>query len=301
MTESGCNGTGGCGSGGCASQKINKQLTSPPTRQDMGRMILSLTVVALLSAVILGIIYYYTEPIRLVNVSNHESQTLRSLLNLPESATIDEVRRYQANDLSVFYLTPKLSLHLNQDGKELERKTTEAHSSEEADAWMRSQNPSMDLRFVGRFFVAKENGSLKGYIVEGETQGYKSKIRFFIALNSEFQVQGVEILEQEEDPGLGAEIAKAFFKNQFAGRSAKEIAELEVTKTPQDPEWRKALQELGATPFAVWFEKNRRLVEEHPKVNAITGATISSESLTRGVKTAVDHFQKRLELMKDAL
>jgi electron transport complex protein RnfG len=264
-------------------------------------MIVSLTVVAVLSAAILGGIFLWTEPIRLKNQAEREAKTLRSLLSLPDAASMEEVRRYQAADLSVLYLTKKNLIHLSQEGKELERQASNLSSAEEYDQWVKSRYSVLQPKPVGRFFVARENEKILGYVIEGETQGYKSMIRFFAALNADFQLQGLEVLEQEEDPGLGAEISQAYFKNQFAGRSAEALRSLEVTKDPLDDEWKKALEELSSTAFTPWLEKYGSKVSAHPVIHAITGATISSDSLTQGVKRAVRHFQMRLELMKGAL
>ena len=40
-----------------------------------------------------------------------------------------------------------------------------------------------------------------------------------LALDPQFSLLGLEILEHEEDPGLGAEIEQDYFRNQFKGKS----------------------------------------------------------------------------------
>jgi len=107
-----------------------------------------------------------------------------------------------------------------------------------------------------------------GYVAEASQFGFKSHIRFFVALSNQFEVRGVEVISHEEDPGLGAEITRPAFKNQFVGKTAQELALLEVTKDP------------SAGP---------------EKIHAVTGATISSRALTEGVQKGVAHLKQRLE------
>ena len=65
------------------------------------------------------------------------------------------------------------------------------------------------------------------------------------------------VLEANETPGLGDRGAKSPFKDQFKGKKA---ANLEVTKN----------------------------ASEKDKIQAMTGATISSRAFTKGVKEAVE-------------
>lgn len=305
-------GSGGCGESnsnlgcaGCAAAKPTKttQLGKPPGGMDLFKIGLGLTVVCLLCAGVLGGIYLVTEPIRLQTVHVREEKMLRSLLGLPENAKMEEVRRYRTSGMQTLALTSRFLVNLNEDGREVSRQAFPENlvsgAEEEKDKWVKEHAP--EAEYAGRFFVGKEGDQIGGYVVEGITSGYKSKVRFFVALDGAFSLRGLEILEQEEDPGLGAEIAQPYFKNQFAGRSAEELSKMKVTKDPLDGDWKAALENFGNTPFSAWLQENRGRLSQHQVVHAITGATISSEAITSGVKKTVANFRRRVDLLKGAL
>lgn len=152
---------------------------------------------------------------------------------------------------------------------------------------------------VGRLFIAWENGALRGFVVEGEARGYKNRIRFFVGLDAEFEIAGVEVVEHEEDPGLGAEIAKPWFEGQFLGRPHAVVPDLTVTRDPMPEDWRAALLERGRVEPQTWNARYRMLVNRMSQepIYAVTGATISSRALTDGVRNAVLHFQHRWRLL----
>ena len=71
----------------------------------------------------------------------------------------------------------------------------------------------------------------------------------------------------------------------------------DLEQLPED--WRAALAQLRRTPVPEWLERHRALVDrEHEKpIYAVTGATISSQALTDGLRTTVQHFRRRWELL----
>jgi H+/Na+-translocating ferredoxin:NAD+ oxidoreductase subunit G len=156
---------------------------------------------------------------------------------------------------------------------------------------------------LGRMFAASRAGAPAGFVVEGEARGYKNRIRFFVALTAGFDLAGVRVIEHEEDPGLGAEIATPAFQGQYLGRAAADLPTLDVTKDPMPEDWRAALATIGSTPLDAWRERHAALLarERENPVYAVTGATISSRALTDGVREAVDHFRRRWELLAPQL
>src|SRR3990167_2423705 len=146
----------------------------------------------------------------------------------------------------------------------------------ERDEWVEKEFP--ESHFVGRFFAAQNpDGTLTGYVTEGSQYGFKSLIRFFVALSQNFQIRGVEVISHEEDPGLGDEITKQAFKNQFLGIRLEDLQTLKLTKGPK--------------PEEVAPEKEKQIY-------AVTGATISSQALVDGVKQAVWHLERRLNVVR---
>ena len=290
----------------CIPGKVVDQ--APPSGREMVVIAAGLAVVCLFAAMILGGLYFFTQPAKEHNLHAREEAMIRGLLGLTPQAKILEIRRYlrsEGKDLQVIYLTGKKLAHLELDGKEVAAvavpdDVAATSSAEVKDEWVKKQikvsNPE-HLKYAGRFFVGMEGAQPAGYVVEGVTLGFKTWVRFFMAIDSSYTIQGVEIIEHEEDPGLGAEIVQRYFKNQFAGRSLADIEKISVIKDPLPKEWQTALEELGDMPFRPWAEKYQAMLPKNPNIYAITGSTISSVAVTTGIKTALGNFRKRMNIV----
>ena len=282
--------------------------TAPPTPREMVQIAIGLTVVCLLASIILGGFYLWTEPAKARNVAAREQLLIGQLLGLGDGASVGEVRRYlvwRGPRLEVYYLGEQRLVQLDADGELVE--TVElppemaGAGNAERDAWVETHTrPGAEdrFRYVGRFFAASEGGRSAGYVIEGETIGFKTWIRFFLAIDADYTLRGIEITEHEEDPGLGAEITQPYFKHQYTGRTYDDIATIEVTKDPLPGEWRTALEALGQEELDDWLKRNADALAAHPDIHAITGATISSVAVTDGVKRALRNFRKRMELVE---
>ena len=99
-----------------------------------------------------------------------------------------------------------------------------------------------------KYFVAKKGEATIGYVVQSYGKGYSSYINTLIAVDRDFRVKKVKILDQKETPGLGDEIEDDSFTDLLKG---KDVDHLKVLKT-----------------------------ETKEYVQAITGATISSRAVT---------------------
>jgi len=280
--------------------------TAPPTLREMAQIAIGLTVVCLIASIILGGFYLWTEPAKEHNVAAREQLLIRQLLALSDAAEVGEVRRYllwRGTNLEVFYLGESRLVQLDAVGNVIATHDVppETATGGDADAWVASvAEPSeqQELRYVGRFFTGREKGVDAGFVIEGKSIGFKTWIRFFLAIDPDFNLLGIEIIEHEEDPGLGDQIAEPYFKHQFTGRSFDDIATIEVTKDPLPNEWRDALEALGEAALDDWLKQNAGNLAAHPDIHAITGATISSVAVADGVKRALANFRKRMELVE---
>ena len=280
---------------------------APPSGREMVVIAAGLTVVCLVAAMILGGLYFVTQPAKEHNLHMREETMIRGLLGLSPQARIQEVRRYlksEGKELQVIYLTGKKLAQLELEGKEVAAldvpNDVAAANAEQKDEWVKKQVKAADpehVKYAGRFFVGIEGTQPVGYVVEGVTLGFKTWVRFFMAIDSAYTIQGVEIIEHEEDPGLGAEIVQRYFKNQFAGRSLADIEKIAVTKDPLPKDWQDALEKLGDMPFRPWLQQYRDMLPKNPNIYAITGSTISSTAVTVGVKTALGNFRKRMNIV----
>ncbi|MDO8526611.1 MAG: FMN-binding protein [Deltaproteobacteria bacterium] len=240
---------------------------------EIRRMVFCLAATCLIASIILGLTYNFTEPVKRKYAVKHEQELVEKLLNLSTGSTVMEIRRYQTES-SIGYWLPGQFVFYNMDGKLLKSipvADENFKAAEQKEDWVLKNFAGG--HFAGRFFVAKDaENRVQGYVTEAVQFGFKSPIRFFVALSPDFTIHDVEVVSHEEDPGLGAEITTPLFKNQFVGRKMETLASLEVVKGPIPKE-----------------------VKNDGPIYAVTGATISSRALTDGVKRAVLHLQQRLK------
>ncbi len=267
---------------------------SDVSARDMVRIAACLAATCLLAGAILGGAYYFTEPVRQRETVRAEAILVKKLLDMGEGSEVTEVRRYiREQPLEVGYLLPgELRVTLVAEGEKTipVPDALRGKSAEDMDLWVAGQTGA---HFAGRFFIGKVGGRLTGYVTESSHYGFKSPIRFFVALTPGFQVRGVEVVSHEEDPGLGAEITRPLFKNQFAGRKAEMLPTLEVTKDPLPADRKAASLARDTIPYEAWV---RDFDPGATPIYAVTGATISSRALADGVKEAVAHLQYRLKI-----
>jgi electron transport complex protein RnfG len=109
-------------------------------------------------------------------------------------------------------------------------------------------------------------GRLSGWVVKAGGQGYADKIELLIGLDPAAEtITGLFILEQKETPGLGNKISLSRWRNQFIQKST----ELPLTVVK------------GKSPTS-------------NSIDAVTGATISSRSVTGIVNRTIDDIKGRL-------
>jgi electron transport complex protein RnfG len=105
-----------------------------------------------------------------------------------------------------------------------------------------------------------------GYAVRGSGQGYGDVIVALVGLNRDAtDITGIYVLDQKETPNLGSKIADPKWNGQFDGKST--LSPLQVVKSKS---------------------------EKPADIQAISGATISSNALTNIVNDTVAKFRKAL-------
>ncbi|MCP3951980.1 MAG: FMN-binding protein [Desulfobacterales bacterium] len=107
---------------------------------------------------------------------------------------------------------------------------------------------------------------LAGWVIKASGQGYADKIDLLIGVDPEVKtLTGLFILDQKETPGLGNKITFPGWRRQFVGKSIS-----------------RPLVVAKGTPG------------EGPAIDAITGATISSRSVTRIINRVMDAVKGKL-------
>ena len=130
-----------------------------------------------------------------------------------------------------------------------------------------------------RAYLSSKKKKLLGFAFKTEAQGYSSLIETMAAVDTKGKIVGVEILAQNETPGLGAKIDEVLVKKTL-WQAIKEA----FTGKKESPQ-------ISAEPWFCQQFKGKSIqdlvvVKEPTKKNiqAITGATISSEALTDSVR-----------------
>ncbi len=259
------------------------------------RIAVSMTVACAIGAIVLGLVFMGTDRYATAERAASERRAVTEMLSLDAGARVRVVAQYlDRTHGQVVYRQaaegggPATRLVFGLDGALVRRDRVAAESEE-----------SRALEPLGRIFVATRDGRTAGFVVEGQSRGYKNVIRFFVALDSSFSIAGVRVVEHEEDPGLGAETATEWFEGQFIGRGPEAAAALDVTRDPMPEDWRSALFALRREPVARWRAEHGALMtrEGAKPIYAVTGATITSRAVTDGVRATVDHFRRRWRLI----
>ncbi len=112
-----------------------------------------------------------------------------------------------------------------------------------------------------------QDNKTAGWVVKADGQGYADKLELLVGVDADVQkITGLFVLEQKETPGLGNNIVQPKWRGQFTGKS---------TGTPL-----KVVKGGEAGPA---------------NIDAITGATISSRSVTNIVNATIANLKGNID------
>lgn len=291
--------------------------------KEMFKISMSLTVVCIAAALILGAVFAKTEHARKDIEEKERAETIEGLLGfghgkVPSDLKIYPVYRYvvrtDKGTLLLGYLLPlkdkgQALVEIDLEGKPVQVIPVQGEPIQLAELSARNKAIEAALpkgsqaTYAETLNVAMLGDKRLGYVIPGVTQGFKTFIKLMVSLNPDLTVTGVAITESEEDPGLGAEINQDYFKNQFIGKTQQMLTGLKVVKEPLPTDYLPALEPDRAKKMGLSAEKIKELREKHLKddIYALTGATISSRAVTRGVQDTVRKFAYRLGILNDAV
>mgnify|MGYP005842646621 CR=1 FL=1 len=118
-------------------------------------------------------------------------------------------------------------------------------------------------RFEKYYEIYKDNNTI-GYAFTAVGKGYGGDINILIGIDASYNIQAVKIISNTETPGLGTKITESSFTDQFKGLSLNDV----------------------------------NLSKDGGKVDAITGATISSKAVTEAVKNQMDLIVNEIKKSK---
>jgi len=122
------------------------------------------------------------------------------------------------------------------------------------------------------YYIArdKNTGEVKGYTFMAEKVGYSGPVKTMAAVDKDFRLLSIQVLEQTETPGLGANCAKESFSGQFKGKTADQLI---VDK------------DGGKLPNAI---------------AAMTGATITTRAVTGSLREQIGKIKDAVQASKPA-
>lgn len=286
------------------------------------RITLGLTISCLVAAFVMGSVLAVTDRAKKHNEHLNVQETMFGLLGYsksrpaPSQLKLFTIYRYiieEGANKSLGYMIPvkgekKAGYELviiSLDGKFLERLALDISPEKTGEAPERKKalkeilKPPKDFTYADSTIIARLGQERLAYLLQGEFPGFKTFIKVMLALDPSLKVIGLEIMEHEEDPGLGGEIEQEYFKNQFKKKSFKKIKELRVVKEPLPDEYKKYLEAKG--PLEGLFSKAEidtiRSKYQDQDIYALTGATISSHAVTGGVRNIIKKFVYRLNIL----
>lgn len=108
-------------------------------------------------------------------------------------------------------------------------------------------------------------GATVGYVISIQSsEAYDGSLSLSVGIASDGTVKGIEMLEISETAGLGMKADEAEFKDQFKDKNVQKFT---YTKTGEDGD---------------------------DKIDAISGATITTNAVTNAVDSALVYFQNEL-------
>jgi len=163
--------------------------------------------------------------------------------------------------------------------------------------------PNQSFSYADAAVVAVAGGDRVGYILPGQFPGFRTFIHALVAMDPNFELLGLEIMEHEEDAGLGAEIEEDYFKNQFEGVTYDKLKTLEVVKKPLPGDYKKYLEREQLKEGALTKEEITEIQKKYKNqdIYAITASTISSRAVTNGVKNTAKKFAYRIDKLDTVL
>lgn len=150
-----------------------------------------------------------------------------------------------------------------------ERKLAESIAAREAlmpQADFERHTAKADSTF--EYYVAYNKGTkeIKGFTFIASQNGYAAPVKTMVGIDKDMKVTSINVVEQNETPGLGTNSTQHIFTDQFKG---KPEAELQVDK-------------------------------DGGKIKALSGATITSRAVTNSIRTGIAVLRKDLETDSNA-
>ena len=119
-----------------------------------------------------------------------------------------------------------------------------------------------DFSSIDEVYQGKKDGEIIGYTFKITSGGYGGEMVINVGISVEGKVTGIKIVSHSETPGLGAKAAEEDFQNQYIDKSADSL-----------------YQSLKGMP-------------RNSEIEAIAGATVTSNAVTDSVNLAIELYHQ---------
>lgn len=161
-------------------------------------------------------------------------------------------------------LTNELTLQAREDQKMKAELISKQLVFPEADEFREADLPEGTPKAVKSLEEAYLNDKLIGYLISSESNGYGGAVPVKIGINESAELSGIDLPANSETPGLGQKVRDEKFKTQFINGSAE-------------------------NDFSISARANEK------QIDAITGATISSQAVVDSVNSALQLYRDFLK------
>jgi Na+-transporting NADH:ubiquinone oxidoreductase subunit C len=170
---------------------------------------------------------------------------------------------------------------LQEDGDDSARRVEELYSARIRPLGVDSTGRILSDRQAGQepslpIYLVVDGQALQGYIIPIDTKGLWGPIRAYLALDTDGStVKGFTVVQHAETPGLGGEIEKRWFRENWVGKKI----------VSRDGRFVSVGVAKGSVQDAVPREKQVHYVD------GISGATLTGKYLAAGVKDTLSRYE----------
>ena len=134
-----------------------------------------------------------------------------------------------------------------------------------------------DKEYVNQYYPLYKTSNPDGYIIPISGKGLWSTLKGYFAIAEDKNTtMGIVFYEHGETPGLGAEVDKPWFQNQFKIDRGKKIFN------------------SNSELVSIVLNKKKNTYDKPHEVDGITGATVTANGVTKFLKRDLDRYKNFL-------
>lgn len=194
------------------------------------------------------------------------NQILDRQINIVKSVgLIDDNRKYSGEEINRLYTENIVRAWTDAEGRIIFDK------------------PPDNINNIMEFYFLNRNKELAALIIPVNIRGLWGRINGYLAVNKDGEtVEGFTVASHAETPGLGGEIESGWFRDNFKGKKIF------------NPE-----NQIVSVSVAKGSAKNSIPESQLPfYVDGISGATLTGNFLTIGLKTTLEKYENLLKKLK---